>query len=45
MKSSELDSDFESDLEMDKRKQIIDVEPSATIATTQILVRILSDTM
>jgi hypothetical protein len=36
MKSSELDPNSDSDLEMDKRKQIINVEPSATIATSQI---------
>jgi hypothetical protein len=34
LKTSELYMDYESDLEMDKEKQIIDTEPSATIATT-----------
>ena len=36
MKSSELDPDSDSDSEMDKGKQIIDVEPNATVATTKI---------
>ena len=36
MKSLNLDLDCDSDLVMDKGKQIIDVEPSSTIATTQI---------
>ena len=36
MKSLELDPDSDSNSEMDKGKQIIDVEPSATVATTQI---------
>ena len=36
MKSLELDLKSDSNLEMDKGKQIINVEPSATIATTQI---------
>ena len=36
MKSSGLDSDSDFDSKMDKGKQIIDVEPSATVATTQI---------
>ena len=36
MKSSELYPDSDSDSEMEKGKQIIDAEPSATVATTQI---------
>ena len=36
MKASYLDLDFESDSDMEKGKQIIDTEPSSTIATTQI---------
>ena len=36
MKSSEFDPDFDSDLEMDKGKLIIDAKPSATVTTTQI---------
>ena len=36
MKASVLDVDSDSDLEMDKGKQTIDVEPSATVATTKV---------
>ena len=36
MKSSELDPDFNSNSEMDKGKHIIDVAPSAIVATTHI---------
>ena len=36
MKDSNLDMDSNSNSKMDKGKQIIDVEPSATIATTKI---------
>ena len=36
MKASKLDPNSNSDSEMDKGKQIIDVEPSATVAATQI---------
>ena len=36
MKSSKLDLNSKFDLEMDKGKKIIDIEPSATIATTHI---------
>ena len=36
IKSSKLDPDSDSNSEMDKRKQIINAEPSATIATTKI---------
>ena len=34
MKSSKLDLDSDSDSEMDKGKHIINVDPSATVATT-----------
>ena len=36
MKSSELDANSNIDSKMDKGKHIIDAEPSASIATTQI---------
>ena len=36
MKSSELDPDSDSETEPEKDKRIIDAEPNATIATTQI---------
>lgn len=36
MKVLELDLDSNSDSETDKRNQIIDAEPSATVATTKI---------
>ena len=36
LKSSELELDSDSDSKMDKGKQIIDAEPIATVATTQI---------
>ena len=36
MKSSGLDSDSDSETELDKGKQIIDAEPNATVATAQI---------
>ena len=36
MKSAKLDPDSDSNSEMDKGNQIIDAEPSATIATTKI---------
>ena len=36
MKSSGLDSDSDSETEPNKGKQIIDAEPNATVATTQI---------
>jgi hypothetical protein len=36
MKASELDLDSNLDSKMEKGKQIIDVEPSATVSTTQI---------
>ena len=43
MKSSELDLDSKSDLEMNKVKKIIDVEPSAIVPTTQIQPEDLED--
>ena len=36
MKSSELDPDSDFDSEMEKGKQIINAQPSATVATTKI---------
>jgi hypothetical protein len=36
MKASKLDLDSESESELEKGKQIIDIEPSATVATTKI---------
>jgi hypothetical protein len=36
LKEKESDLDSDSDSEQDKEKQIIDVEPSATVATTKI---------
>lgn len=36
IKASKLDLDFDSDLELDKGRNIINLEPSATVATTQI---------
>ena len=44
MKSLELDIESDSDSKMDKRKKIIDIEPSATIATTQIQPEDLEET-
>jgi hypothetical protein len=34
MKSSELDPDSDSEIELDQGKRIIDAEPNATVATT-----------
>jgi hypothetical protein len=36
LKEKESEHDSDSDLEHNKRKQIIDAEPTATIATTTI---------
>ena len=36
MKSSDLDPDSDSETEPDKGKRIIDVEPNATVTTSQI---------
>ena len=36
MKSSELDPDSDAEIEPNKGKRIIDVEPNATVATTKI---------
>jgi hypothetical protein len=36
MKASELEAGSDSELDRDKGKQIIDAEPSATVATTEV---------
>ena len=43
MKDSDFDPDFDSNLEMDKGNQIIDAEPSSTIATTKIQAKDLQE--
>jgi hypothetical protein len=36
MKSCESNADFDSEPELERGRQIIDVEPSATVATTKL---------
>jgi hypothetical protein len=36
VKASKLDAGFESESELEKGRQIIDAEPSATVSTTKI---------
>jgi hypothetical protein len=36
VKAFELDADYDSELELERGRWIIDVEPSATIATTKL---------
>jgi hypothetical protein len=36
LKSYELDAGFDSDLELEKGRWIIDMEPNATVSTTKI---------
>ena len=36
VKASESDADYDSELELERGRWIIDVEPSATIATTKL---------
>jgi hypothetical protein len=36
VKASESDADYDSELELERGRQIIDVEPSATVSTTKL---------
>jgi hypothetical protein len=36
MKASESDAGFDSESELERRRRIIDAEPSATVATTKL---------
>jgi hypothetical protein len=36
VKASKLDADYDSELEPERGRQIIDTEPSATVATTKL---------